>query len=208
MKFPRLYPIVDGETLRARGVSVVEFARGLRKAGVTLLQYRDKTADEKTIQDNAEAIGEVFEGSDAWLVMNDRSDVMMLARWHGVHVGQEDMSPTDVRVVIGDGRLVGVSTHTDEQVRAAEASRADYVAIGPVFATGTKANAAAVVGLEGVKRARALTTKPLVAIGGITRENARSVIEAGADSVAVIGGLLGDGEPVEQVVRDFMRILG
>jgi thiamine-phosphate pyrophosphorylase len=208
MKFPRLYPIVDGETLRARGVSVVEFARGLRKAGVTLLQYRDKTADEKTIQDNAEAIGEVFEGSDAWLVMNDRSDVMMLARWHGVHVGQEDMSPTDVRVVIGDGRLVGVSTHTDEQVKAAEASRADYVAIGPVFATGTKANAAAVVGLEGVKRARALTTKPLVAIGGITRENARSVIEAGADSVAVIGGLLGDGEPVEQVVRDFMRILG
>jgi thiamine-phosphate pyrophosphorylase len=208
MKFPRLYPIVDGETLRARGVSVVEFARGLRKAGVTLLQYRDKTADEKTIQDNAEAIGEVFEGSDAWLVMNDRSDVMMLARWHGVHVGQEDMSPSDVRVVIGDGRLVGVSTHTDEQVRAAEASRADYVAIGPVFASGTKANAAAVVGLEGVKRARALTTKPLVAIGGITRENARSVIEAGADSVAVIGGLLGDGEPVEQVVRDFMRILG
>jgi thiamine-phosphate pyrophosphorylase len=101
-----------------------------------------------------------------------------------------------------------VSTHTDEQVKAAEASRADYVAIGPVFATGTKANAAAVVGLEGVKRARALTTKPLVAIGGITRENARSVIEAGADSVAVIGGLLGDGEPVEQVVRDFMRILG
>jgi thiamine-phosphate pyrophosphorylase len=208
MKFPRLYPIVDGETLRARGVSVVEFARGLRTAGVTLLQYRDKTADEKTIQDNAEAIGEIFEGSDAWLVMNDRSDVMMLARWHGVHVGQEDMSPTDVRVVIGDGRLVGVSTHTDEQVKAAEASRADYVAIGPVFATGTKANAAAVVGLEGVRRARALTTKPLVAIGGITRENARSVIEAGADSVAVIGGLLGDGEPVEQVVRDFMRILG
>jgi thiamine-phosphate pyrophosphorylase len=208
MKFPRLYPIVDGETLRARGVSVVEFARGLRTAGVTLLQYRDKTADEKTIQDNAEAIGEIFEGSDAWLVMNDRSDVMMLARWHGVHVGQEDMSPTDVRVVIGDGRLVGVSTHTDEQVKVAEASRADYVAIGPVFATGTKANAAAVVGLEGVRRARALTTKPLVAIGGITRENARSVIEAGADSVAVIGGLFGDGEPVEQVVQDFMKILG
>jgi thiamine-phosphate pyrophosphorylase len=207
-QFPKLYPIVDGETLRARGVSVVEFARGLRKAGVTLLQYRDKTADDQTIEENAETIGEIFEGSGAWLVMNDRSDVMMLARWHGVHVGQEDMSPTDVRVVIGDGRLVGVSTHTDEQVKVAEASRADYVAIGPVFATGTKANAAAVVGLEGVRRARALTTKPLVAIGGITRENARSVIEAGADSVAVIGGLFGDGEPVEQVVQDFMKILG
>jgi thiamine-phosphate pyrophosphorylase len=104
--------------------------------------------------------------------------------------------------------LIGVSTHTDEQVQVAEASRADYVAIGPVFATGTKANAAPVVGLEGVRRARALTSKPLVAIGGITRENARSVIEAGANSVAVIGGLFGDGEPVEKVVRDFMEILG
>jgi thiamine-phosphate pyrophosphorylase len=208
MQFPKLYPIVDGETLRARGVSVVEFARALRAAGVTLLQYRDKTGDEQTIQENAEAIGELFEGSGAWLVMNDRSDVMMLARWHGVHVGQEDMAPADVRIVIGDGRLVGVSTHTEEQVRAADASPADYVAIGPVFATGTKANAAPVVDLEGVRRARALTKKPLVAIGGITRENARSVIEAGADSVAVIGGLLSQGEPVEKVVRDFMEILG
>jgi thiamine-phosphate pyrophosphorylase len=207
-KFPKLYPIVDGETLRARGVSVVEFARALRAAGVTLLQYRDKTGDDQVIQDNAEAIGEIFEGSDAWLVMNDRSDVMMLARWHGVHVGQEDMSPTDVRVVIGDGRLVGVSTHTDEQVRAAEASRADYVAIGPVFATGTKANAAPVVGLEGVRRARALTTKPLVAIGGITRQNAASVVEAGADSVAVIGALLVAGEWPGDVARDFLKILG
>jgi thiamine-phosphate pyrophosphorylase len=208
MTFPRLYPIVDGEALRARGLSVVEFARGLRAAGVTLLQYRDKSGDDRTIQDNAERIGEIFEGAGAWLVMNDRADMMMLTRWHGVHLGQEDLSPEDARIVIGDGRLIGVSTHTDEQMEAAEASRADYVAIGPVFATGTKANAAPVVGLAGVKRARALTTKPLVAIGGITRENARSVIVAGADSVAVIGGLLGDGEPVEQVVRDFMKILG
>src|ERR1700734_825790 len=120
MKFPRLYPIVDGEALRARGLSVVEFARGLRKAGVTLLQYRDKSGDDETIQENAERIGEIFEGSEAWLGMNDRSDVMMLARWHGVHVGQEDMSPEDARIVIGDGRLIGVSTHTDEQVTAAE----------------------------------------------------------------------------------------
>ena len=207
-KLSKLYAIVDRATLGARGVSVGEFARELRDAGVRLLQYRDKTGDEQVIQDNAERIGELFEGSGAWLVMNDRSDVMMLARWHGVHVGQDDLSPEDARIVIGDGRLIGVSTHTEEQVRVAEASRADYVAIGPVFATGTKANAAPVVGLEGVRQARTLTTKPLVAIGGITRENARSVIEAGADSVAVIGALFGDGEPVEKVVRDFMEILG
>jgi thiamine-phosphate pyrophosphorylase len=133
---------------------------------------------------------------------------MLLARWDGVHMGQDDLAPADARIVIGDGRLLGVSTHTDEQVRAAQASVADYVAIGPVFATATKTNASPVVGLDGVRRARALTTKPLVAIGGITRANARSVIEAGADSVAVISGLFGEGEPVEHVVRDFIEILG
>jgi len=107
----------------------------------------------------------------------------------------------------GGGGVVGVSTHTEAQVRAAELSGADYVAIGPVFATGTKADAEAVVGLEGVRRARALTAKPLVAIGGITRANARSVVEAGADSVAVISGLFAPGESVEQVARDFLEIL-
>jgi len=105
------------------------------------------------------------------------------------------------------GGIVGVSTHTEAQVVAAEAGVADYVAIGPVFATGTKLDAAAVVGLEGVRRARALTPKPLVAIGGITRESARSVMEAGADSVAVIGGLFAPGETVEKVARDFMELL-
>ncbi|MEO7028606.1 MAG: thiamine phosphate synthase [Acidobacteriaceae bacterium] len=103
--------------------------------------------------------------------------------------------------------VVGVSTHTDEQVRIADASEADYIAVGPVFATATKLNAEPVVGLEGVRRARALTRKPIVAIGGITRENARSVIDAGADSVAVIGGLFVPGESVRKVVEDFLEIL-
>ncbi len=128
---------------------MVEFARALRAAGVTLLQYRDKTGDERALLENAERIGELFEGSGAKLIMNDRADVMLLARWDGVHVGQEDLSPEDARIVIGDGRLVGVSTHTEEQVKAAQASVADYVAIGPVFATGTKLNAAPVVGARG-----------------------------------------------------------
>jgi thiamine-phosphate pyrophosphorylase len=189
-------------------VEVRAFAEGLRRAGVTLLQYRDKAGDDETILRNAEMLIELFEGTGAKLILNDRADLMMLARWDGLHVGQDDLSPEDARIVIGDGRVIGVSTHTDEQVRVAEASRADYVAIGPVFATGTKANAAPVVGLEGVRQARALTTKPLVAIGGITRGNARSVIEAGADAVAVIGGLFAEGEPVEQVVRDFLELLG
>lgn len=207
-RFPKLYPIVDAEVLAARSIPVLEFARALRASGITMLQYRDKRGGDQTILRNAELMGEMFEGEGRRLMMNDRADLMMLARWDGVHVGQDDLPPDDARIVIGDGRVVGVSTHTEEQVRAADATSADYVAIGPVFATATKANAAPVVGLEGVRRARALTAKPLVAIGGITRANARSVIEAGADSVAVIGGLFGEGETVEQVVQDFMEILG
>jgi thiamine-phosphate pyrophosphorylase len=110
--------------------------------------------------------------------------------------------------VVGAERWVGVSTHNDEQVRLADASCADYVAVGPVFATGTKLDAEPVIGLDGVRRARALTAKPVVAIGGITRGNARSVIEAGADSVALISALFVEGESVEKVARDFLKILG
>jgi thiamine-phosphate pyrophosphorylase len=108
---------------------------------------------------------------------------------------------------MGSRTVLGVSTHNGEQVTAADAGCADYVAVGPVFATSSKANAEPVVGLEGVRRARALTTKPIVAIGGITRENARSVMDAGADSVAVIGGLLVKGERPGKVAEDFLWIL-
>jgi thiamine-phosphate pyrophosphorylase len=111
------------------------------------------------------------------------------------------------RIVPGSTMWVGVSTHTEEQVRVADASCADYVAVGPVFATGTKVDAEPVIGLEGVRRARSLTTKPIVGIGGITRSNAKSVIDAGADSVAVISALFVEGETVEKVARDFLEIL-
>jgi thiamine-phosphate pyrophosphorylase len=139
--------------------------------------------------------------------MNDRADLAVLAGFGGVHVGQGDLSPEDARRVVGTGRWVGVSTHTDEQVQLADLSCADYVAVGPVFTTGTKLDTEPVIGLDGVRRARALTKKLLVVIGGITRANARSVIDAGADSVAVISGLLVEGETVEKVARDFLEIL-
>jgi thiamine-phosphate pyrophosphorylase len=146
-------------------------------------------------------------GSGCKLILNDRADIAVLANFDGVHVGQGDLSPADARRVVGPDRIVGVSTHTDEQVRIADQSCADYIAIGPVFATGTKLNSDPVVGLEGVRRARALTTKPLVAIGGITRSNARSVIDAGADSVAVISSLFAANQSPEQVARDFLARL-
>jgi thiamine-phosphate pyrophosphorylase len=214
----RLYAIVDAELLDARSAALADFARELREAGVGMVQYRDKTGSPQEILCAAFLLREAFTGTRCRLILNDRADLAVLAGFDGVHVGQGDMSPQDARRVVGMGRIVGVSTHTDEQVVAADPmsqnrdmghpSAADYVAIGPVFATGTKADAEAVVGLEGVRRARALTTKPLVAIGGITRSNARSVLAAGADSVAVISGLFAPGESVEKVARDFLAILG
>ena len=207
MNLPKLYVIADAAVLRRRGVELRDFCLELRSAGVGLVQWRDKDGSPQEVLAGAAVVREVFAGSECRLVMNDRADLAVLAGFSGVHVGQGDVSPEDVRRVMGASGLIGVSTHTETQVVVAEAGGADYVAIGPVFATGTKADAEAVVGLEGVRRARALTGKPLVAIGGITRENARSVLEAGADSVAVISGLFAAGESVAQVVGDFLEKL-
>lgn len=208
LKLPRLYAIADAQVLAARGAALADFAVALRAAGAMLVQYRDKTGSPRQILHAAALMREVFAGSGAKLILNDRADLAALASCDGVHVGQEDLSPEDARAVIGPSRIIGASTHNDAQVRAADASCADYLAIGPAFATGSKANPDPVVGLEGIRRARALTRKPLVAIGGISRENARRVMEAGADSVAVISGLIVPGESIEQVARDFLAILG
>ena len=218
MNMGRLYAIADVETLRRRGVGLREFAEGLRAAGVGLVQLRDKAGSPAEVLAAAYLLREVM-GDDCTLIMNDRADLGLLSGFDGVHVGQGDLSVADAWAVMagshssrssrdewGTGFVVGVSTHTEAQVRAT--ADADYVAVGPVFATGTKLDAEATVGLDGVRRARALTPKPLVAIGGITRANARSVLEAGADAVAVISGLLVEGETVEEVARDFLRILG
>jgi thiamine-phosphate pyrophosphorylase len=143
-------------------------------------------------------------GDSVRLIMNDRADLCLAANFDGVHVGQDDLSPESVRKIIGSDRWLGVSTHNPEQLREADLTSADYVAIGPVFATSSKENPDPVVGLDGLRRARELTRKPLVAIGGITRANAASVIEAGADSVAVISDLLREPRKSAEV---FLRIL-
>jgi thiamine-phosphate pyrophosphorylase len=207
MTLPKLYPIVDKATLDAHGISVSEFAREMAQSGVGVLQYRDKVGTPNEVLRAAKEIAAEFAGLDCLLIMNDRPDLALLAGW-GVHVGHEDISPADVRRMVGTRAcVIGVSTHNEAQVIEADAGAADYVAIGPVFVTSTKADTEPVVGLEGVRRARALTRKPLVAIGGITRENARSVIDAGADSVAVIGGLLATGERPGKIAKDFLEIL-
>jgi thiamine-phosphate pyrophosphorylase len=201
IKLPRLYCIADAGYLPAAGV--INFARELAAGGCTLLQYRNKKGSARFMMEQARELKKYL-GDSVRLIMNDRADLCLAADFDGVHVGQEDLSPESVRKIIEPNRWLGVSTHNPEQLREAELTSAHYVAIGPVFATSSKDNPDPVVGLEGVRRARALTRKPLVAIGGITRANALSVIEAGADSVAVISDVL--REPCKSA-EAFLRIL-
>jgi thiamine-phosphate pyrophosphorylase len=200
---PRLYAIVDVSLFSSED-ELLKFAEELGEGGVTLLQYRNKSGNARQMLDQARKLKSQL-GHSVELMMNDRADLCLAAEFTGVHVGQDDLSPDGARVVIGTRRWLGVSTHNSEQVRAADKTSADYIAIGPVFATSSKANPDPVVGLHGVRAARALTRKPLVAIGGITRDNCQSLIEAGADSVAVISDLI--HEP-RKSAQDFLRRLG
>ena len=202
VQLPRLYPILDAACF-PDAAGMFAAAEELAAAGVTLLQYRNKSGNARQM------LGEAREfrarlGASVKLIMNDRADLCLAAGFDGLHVGQDDLSSDAARRIIGPARWLGVSTHNPEQLAEADKTSADYLAIGPVFATTSKANPDPIVGLEGIRRARELTSKPLVAIGGITRANARSVVEAGADAVAVISDLLLDpGKSAEE----FLRIL-
>ena len=200
---PRLYPILDWLCF-AQERSFFEAAEQMAAAGVTLLQYRNKSGHARQIVNHARELKRLLPDS-LRLIMNDRVDLCLAAEFDGVHVGQDDLSPDAVRKIVGPERWVGVSTHNPEQLAEADRASADYVAIGPVFATSSKTNPDPVVGLEGLRKARELTRKPLVAIGGITRANCRSVIAAGADSVAVISDLVRDPR---KSAEEFLRILG
>ncbi len=140
------------------------------------------------------------------LVVNDRADVAKMFG-AGLHLGQHDLSPSDARKMTGDRITIGFSTHNEQQMRDAASQPADYLAFGPIFATLSKENPDPVVGLDGLRRVRALTARPLVAIGGITRSNARSVLDAGADSVAVIGDLYPEDGAIDARVREWVRIV-
>jgi thiamine-phosphate pyrophosphorylase len=199
---PRLYAIVDA-TFFSTTEDLAVFVEALVAGGCVLLQYRNKSGNARMMLEQGRELKRRV-GRTAKLMMNDRADLCIVAEFDGVHVGQDDLSPGSVRQIIGDGRWLGVSTHNPEQMREADQTSADYLAIGPVFSTSSKDRPDPVVGLEGVRRARQLTRKPLVAIGGITRGNAASVIEAGADSVAVISDLL--REPSKST-EEFFRIL-
>lgn len=205
---PRLYAILDHSCF-VDEQDLWQAAEELSSAGVTLVQYRNKSGNARQMLDQASELKRRL-GDKIKLIMNDRADLCVAADFDGLHVGQEDLCPMAARRIIGSGaegkqRWLGVSTHNPEQLAEADKTSADYLAIGPVFATTSKMNPDPVVGLEGVRRARQLTSKPLVAIGGITRANAQSVIGAGADSVAVISDLIRDPR---KSAEEFFRVLG
>jgi thiamine-phosphate pyrophosphorylase len=175
---PAFYPIVDR----------LEAAEAVLNAGARIVQFRYKQFFSREIFDQARRIADICRASGALFVINDRADMAMLLD-AAVHLGQDDLPPADARRILPPGRVIGFSTHNEAQLRAADREPVDYLAIGPIFATGSKLNPDPIVGVEELRRLRHLTSKPLVAIGGITRQNAASVFDAGADSVAIIGDL-------------------
>jgi len=205
-KFPPLYPILDASLLPEfePGSYLTRVICELEEAGVTLLQYRNKRGGKGEILADAELIRGAATRAVRH-IMNDSPELAVSAGFDGVHVGQMDLSPVEARRIVGAERIVGVSTHNRVQLEAADRMPVDYIAFGPVFATSSKLNADPVVALDGVRAARSLTTKPLVAIGGITLENARAVLDAGADSVAMISALFGPGKDSAKIAKDFLR---
>jgi thiamine-phosphate pyrophosphorylase len=200
---PRLYVILDAALLT---VPETECAEKLAAAGVRLLQYRNKRASARELFECSKRLSSLLIPQGVTFVVNDRADVAAAAEASGVHVGQEDLGAEAARSVIGAQKLLGVSTHNLDQFKDAAAASADYVAVGPVFSTLTKANPDPVVGIELIRRIRPLTDKPIVAIGGITLERAAEVIQAGADSVAVISDILLAPDPGERA-RQYIELL-
>jgi thiamine-phosphate pyrophosphorylase len=205
-----LYVICDAGVCERSGWTLADFASACLDGGARLLQIRAKQASARWLLDTAVTIVRRAEPAGALVIVNDRADLARLAGAGGVHVGQEDLTPASVRLIAGPDAVVGLSTHTVEQWEAASREPVSYIAVGPVFGTITKSTGYDPVGLAHVRRLAAHTSGrgvPLVAIGGISLERARSVIEAGARSVAVIADLLTTGDPAERV-RQFLRELG
>ena len=171
-----------------------------------MLQYRSKGGSAHETLELSRKLAALAGTGNATLFVNDRPDIAFISGAAGVHVGQEDLTVADARKVIGPDRWIGVSTHNEEQFREAIETSADYIAVGPVFATKSKANPDPVVGMEFIRRVRGLTPKPIVAIGGITLDRAAEVIEAGADSVAVISDILRAEHPATRARQYLDRL--
>ena len=189
MKLPRVYPILDSESLEQRRIAITTAAAAFLDGGAAILQIRHKAHWTRDFFEQARDVARLCREAGADLIVNDRADFAMLLD-AGLHLGQDDLTPRDARRLLGAGAAIGYSSHNPAQLCAAGGEPVDYVALGPVFATASKRNPDPVVGVSEIQRCRSLLEKPLVAIGGITLDNAQEVLRAGADSVAVIAGLL------------------
>ncbi len=209
MTLPILYPILDAALLQSRGCPLTTAADAMLEAGAQILQWRCKDPITRDRFAEAEAVLKLCRRHGAQFVVNDRTDIAMLTG-AGLHVGQNDMPARMAREMLGDQTLLGVSTHNRAQMALALDAKVDYVAFGPVFPTETKANPDPVVGLERLREMRKIAQCPLVAIGGITRDNALTVLDAGADSVAVIGDLFPavcTRDTIRQRVQEWLEVL-
>lgn len=191
----KLYVILDAALIPS---DELDLALKLADAGVRLLQYRNKSATPRRVFETSKRLASHLEPRGVSFVVNDRPDIAALTGATGVHVGQDDLDIESARRVVGSETWIGVSTHNLEQFQRALETSADYVAVGPVFPTSSKANPDPTVGVEFIKKVRCLTEKPVVAIGGVTLENAAQVIQSGADSVAVISDILNARNPAER----------
>ena len=200
---PKLYPLTDA---RLSGLAHAEQLRRLAAGGATFVQLREKHASPREFYAAAEEAVAAARSLGVTVIVNDRADIALAARADGVHLGQDDLDPAAARRLVGDEMIIGYSTHSLEQARAAARLPVDYVAFGPVFPTLTKENPDPTVGLDALRRVRdALgASMPLVAIGGITRETARAALSAGADSVAVVSALVAGGEEIERRTLEFL----
>jgi len=204
----QLYPILDCDTLRARGCPVIDAAEAMLDGGAEILQYRHKDFWSRDVFEEAQRVGELCRARGAWFIVNDRADyARMLGA--GVHLGQDDLAPRAARALLGEHAVIGYSTHNAAQLAAAASEPVDYVALGPVFGTVSKRNPDPAIGVERLREWRGMVPQPLVAIGGITRGNAREVWDAGADLVAVIGDLcppVCDAKSIGERVGEWRRL--
>jgi thiamine-phosphate pyrophosphorylase len=207
MIVPPFYPILDTETAAKRGVGLADAAAQMLAGGAQILQFRHKGFWSRGVFVTLERVAELCRSAGVLFVVNDRADLAKLA-CAGLHLGQDDLPPTAARRIVGTATMIGFSTHNETQLRAAAEEPADYLALGPIFGTASKANPDPTVGLEGLRKLRTLTARPLVAIGGITRENAGAVLEAGADSVAVIGDLFPEDGNIAGRVKEWLAMIG
>ena len=191
MTVTAFYPVLDAGLLARRGIPASTAAEALLEAGVQILQYRQKGFFSRDAFDDARLIAGLCRTAGVLFVINDRADIAALLN-AALHLGQDDLPPQDARKLMPPPSIIGFSTHNEQQLRDADREPVDYLAIGPIFQTASKENPDPIVGLDRLRSLRAITKKPLVAIGGITRATARSVLESGADSVAIIGDLFPD----------------